>query len=210
MPDSSQPHLKRLFAEAVVVIGSILLAFAIDAWWNDLQSDRSAREVLAVVHSNMEVNVGSLTTSILKHEEIVAAIGEVLKDSSSPELEEALIAVEIFEPDTAALDTLFAAGLIGDIDDTELQISLGAFSKLAKDLHEREARAAGFRDAARRRVAELGVPIWDLESQSQILEDTHFLNLLVMRRTEERGAIESGHILKGHITDLLEQLGSSL
>ena len=26
---------KRLFVEAVAIVGSILLAFAIDAWWED-------------------------------------------------------------------------------------------------------------------------------------------------------------------------------
>ncbi len=108
------------------------------------------------------------------------------------------------------MDSLVATGLISDIDDTDLRISLGAFARLAQDLNERESRAVEFRDAARRRIAEIGDPIWNRTDSPRIQSDVHMLNLLTMRQAEESEAIESARRLKNHISNTLSQLESSL
>ena len=202
---------KRLSVEAAAIVASILLAFAIDAWWNELQSDRAVGEVLKAVRSEMQFNVEALGISIVHHEEIVAAIGTAQNNGTADGLpRKAVINVEVFEPSTGALDTLVATGLISDIDNTDLRISLGAFARLAQDLNERESRAVEFRDAARRRIAEIGDPIWNRADSSRISSDVHMLNLLTMRQAEENEAIESARRLKNHISKILNQLDSSL
>ncbi len=40
---------------------------------------------------------------------------------------------------TTARDTLIATGILGEIDDPALQIPLGAFTRFARDLSERES-----------------------------------------------------------------------
>ena len=202
---------KRLSVEAAAIVASILLAFAIDAWWNELQSDRAVGEVLKAVRSEMQFNVEALGISIVHHEEIVAAIGTAQNNGTADGLpRKAVINVEVFEPSTGALDTLVATGLISDIDNTDLRISLGAFARLAQDLNERESRAVEFRDAARRRIAEIGDPIWNQVDSERIPSDVHMLNLLTMRQAEEIEAIESARRLKNHISNILNQLDSSL
>ncbi len=202
---------KRLSVEAAAIVASILLAFAIDAWWNELQSDRAVGEVLKAVRSEMQFNVEALGISIVRHEEIVAAIGTAQNNGTVEGLpRKAVINVEVFEPSTGALDTLVATGLISDIDNTDLRISLGAFARLAQDLNERESRAVEFRDAARRRIAEIGDPIWNQVDSGRISSDVHMLNLLTMRQAEENEAIESARRLKNHISNILNQLDSSL
>jgi len=202
---------KRLSVEAAAIVASILLAFAIDAWWNELKSDRAVGEVLKAVRSEMQFNVEALGISIVRHEEIVAAIGTAQNYGTSDGLpRKAVINVEVFEPNTGALDTLVATGLIGDIDNIDLRISLGAFARLAQDLNERESRAVEFRDAARRRIAEIGDPIWNQADWDHISSDVHMLNLLTMRQAEENDAIESARKLKNHISNILNQLDSSL
>ena len=202
---------KRLSVEAAAIVASILLAFAIDAWWNELQSDRAVGEVLKAVRSEMQFNIEALGISIVRHEEIVAAISTAQNNGTVAGLpRKAVINVEVFEPSTGALDTLVATGLISDIDNTDLRISLGAFARLAQDLNERESRAVEFRDAARRRIAEIGDPIWNQADSGRISSDVHMLNLLTMRQAEENEAIESARRLKNHISNILNQLDSSL
>ena len=210
MPEAEKIPWKRLSVEAAAIVASILLAFAIDAWWNELQSDRAVGEVLKAVRSEMQFNLEALEISIIHHEEIVAAIETAQNNGTTDGLtEKAVIDVEVFEPSTGALDTLVATGLISDIDDTDLRISLGAFARLAQDLNERESRAVEFRDAARRRIAEIGDPIWNQVDSGRIQSDVHMLNLLTMRQAEESEAIESARRLKNHISNILNQLDLS-
>ena len=209
MTDAQKIPWKRLSVEAAAIVASILLAFAIDAWWNKLQSDRAVGEVLKVIRSEMQFNVDALAKSIIHHQEIVAAIETAQSNGTADGLtEKAVINVEVFEPSTGALDTLVATGLISDIDDTDLRISLGAFARLAQDLNERESRAVEFRDAARRRIAEIGDPIWNQVDSGRIQSDVHMLNLLTMRQAEENEAIESARRLKNHVANTLNQLDS--
>ena len=56
---------KRLFAEAVAIVLSILLAFAIDAWWND-RSDRHAEQLLL---QRLKADFTEIQSAILMIEE---------------------------------------------------------------------------------------------------------------------------------------------
>lgn len=165
------------------------------------------QEILDAVRLEMESNLSSLQDSISHHELIVEAIQQAQdQKSAAGVLSIAVIEVEVFEPNTGAIDTLIATGRLGEIDDPELQILLGAFSSFATDLRERESRAVEFRDAARRRVAAIGDPIWEAVDRNRVLADVHMLNLLVMRSAEETDAIESGRRLEQHLTRLLSLL----
>ncbi len=200
---------KRLSVEAAAIVASILLAFAIDAWWDSLQADLKTREILEAVRLEMDSNLTTLQNSIAHHVEIVEAIDIAQDQMSSVGVQyTALIEVEVFEPSTGALDTLIATGMLGEIDDPVLQISLGAFTGIARDLSERESRAVEFRDAARRRIAAIGDPIWSRVDSDRIQADVHMLNLLTMRQAEEDAAIESARRLEDHLIRLLRQLES--
>jgi len=152
MNGSNQIPWPRISAEAAVIIASILFAFAIDAWWDGVKTDRNTQEILDSVLVEMESNLTGLQDSITHHEAIVAAISTAQERVSvAGLLETAVIDVEVFEPLTGAL-----------------QISLGGFNRLASDLNERESRAVEFRDTARRRIAAIGDPIWYTEVSDRI------------------------------------------
>ena len=209
MTEIPRNQWKRLLVEASAIIGSILFAFAVDAWWEDVQTDLKTQTILDAVQLEMELNLIKLQDSIAHHEEIVEAIREAHHQNSTTGVQaKSVIDVEIFEPDVGALDTLITTGMLGEIDDPELQISLGVFTGLATDLRERESRAVDFRDAARRRIAAIGEPIWNIEDPDRVQADVHMLNLLVMRAAEETGAIESGRRLEEHLVRLLGHLDS--
>jgi hypothetical protein len=50
MTDSQNIHWKRIAVEAVAIAGSILLAFAIDAWWEDRQRATEEKVILASLY----------------------------------------------------------------------------------------------------------------------------------------------------------------
>jgi len=209
MNEPNQIPWLRISAEAAAIIASILVAFAIDAWWDSLQVDRKTREILEAVRLEMESNLATLQDSIAHHVDISEAIDIAQDQMSTVGVQnKALIDVEVFEPSTGALDTLIATGMLGELDDPALQISLGAFTGFARDLSERESRAVEFRDAARRRIAAIGEPIWSRVDSDRIQADVHHLNLLTMREVEEDAAIESARRLEDHLIKLLRQLES--
>ena len=58
MEDSVAPQRwNRLIVEGLVIVISILLAFAIDAWWEDLQETRDAEDQVVRVVAELQANV---------------------------------------------------------------------------------------------------------------------------------------------------------
>jgi hypothetical protein len=53
--------LRRVLIESVAVVASILLAFSIDAWWDQRGDDRDARESRVVVAADLESSIEHLT-----------------------------------------------------------------------------------------------------------------------------------------------------
>ena len=99
--------------EGAAIVASILLAFSIDAWWDNVQADINTKEILSAVRLEMESNLLSLQDSIENHTGIVEAVG-VAQDQGSIDgvLRSAVIDVEVFEPSTGALEH----GSIGYVD----------------------------------------------------------------------------------------------
>jgi hypothetical protein len=201
---------KRLLTEGAVIVGSILLAFAIDAWWDEHKRDKDVLEVLRLVELETIANLANLKTSIAHHEDIVSAIGAAHdKQSIESNAGAAVIDVEVFEPISDALKTLVSTGMLSAIGDVDLRIALSAFDSMAKDLAEKELAALRFREAARRRIASLGQPIYatgGIPKSSPVYTDIEILNLLAMRATEEYQSIESGRRLETHLQNILVQL----
>jgi len=57
MPNTDQPlELNRLLVEGVVIVASILLAFAIDAWWDDRQGRQSESNQLLSIAAEVNLN----------------------------------------------------------------------------------------------------------------------------------------------------------
>lgn len=57
MSDRSKPiEWNRLLVEGIVIVASILLAFAIDAWWDDRQERQAERRQLLSIAAELESN----------------------------------------------------------------------------------------------------------------------------------------------------------
>lgn len=53
MKQDQTTHIKRIAIEAITIVGSILLAFAIDAWWDEFRSRQDAEIVLNSLHDEL-------------------------------------------------------------------------------------------------------------------------------------------------------------
>lgn len=62
--DVSGVQWRRLLIEGVVIVVSILLAFAIDAWWDEQQEEEQARDQVARVVSELQANINILEDQI--------------------------------------------------------------------------------------------------------------------------------------------------
>jgi len=58
----------RFSVEAIVIVGSILLAFAIDAGWENVQNEADKREMLLLLKSQFEENLSILDDELSRHE----------------------------------------------------------------------------------------------------------------------------------------------
>ena len=99
----SRRNIAELALEGAVVVISILIAFALDAWWNDRQLQQETAEDLAIVQFELSENIRLIrvTTDIIDQ---VLAANNVrasycrLRHDSGAQLEctSILVACEIF------------------------------------------------------------------------------------------------------------------
>ena len=65
----------RVFVEGVVIVGSILLAFGIQAWWDESQEREEEQEALAGLSSDFQANIAQLEfVSTLRADSDAAAL----------------------------------------------------------------------------------------------------------------------------------------
>ena len=105
----------RLGAESVVIVGSILLAFAIDAWWADRQVRAEEQRILLSLTAEFEFNLALIERELEYRHAVVSSILKIF-DASAEEA--------ILEPETVDQ-------LIGDVTWWgEAEFSTGAIESL--------------------------------------------------------------------------------
>ena len=77
----------RLMGEALAIVLSILLAFAIDAWWDDRAEYREETRVLRALRDEFETNRAALARLIAFHSDLRASALAVLEVAANPAVE---------------------------------------------------------------------------------------------------------------------------
>lgn len=125
-----------LLAEAVLIVASILLAFAIDAWWDGQQEDRRRAELLAALHDDFTATSEDLQVAIAKGDELTRRSGgflhavregQDLSRDSLTYLFGGISDVAFFEPTLASYQTAMASGTIELVRSQELVAALSDF-----------------------------------------------------------------------------------
>lgn len=141
---------RTLFAEGLVIVVSILSAFALDTWWDGRSERAEERATLHALRVEFAVGRESVEERQGFQQRILQSVGSVT-DSLDAALTRGDLQVAL--PDTAVglayippttsvtlgtLDGLVASGRLGIITDPELRAALGSWGNSLGELNEEE------------------------------------------------------------------------
>ena len=137
----------RFGIESVVIVGSILLAFAIDAGWERAQERNQERALLDDLEQEYTRLQAELVRRIGRNNNIVAELTTLLEVGSGgtvPPVDEldrafrALIVAPTWDPQQSVTETLFSSGLIDVIGSDELRATLALWNGRVEELRDNE------------------------------------------------------------------------
>jgi len=156
----------RIVLEGAVIVASILLAFALDAWWDARSQRADLLEDLASVTEEVQANRDALALETLFHETAVSSIDDLVAridtagEAAWLTLPDTIVSFAIVFPpivdvSTGALDALVVNGDLARVRDARLQRILGDLGAQFADVVDGEL-------GARRLATEELVPLfWD-------------------------------------------------
>ena len=167
MPRAGRIPWIRIFVEGAVIVGSILLAFGIDAWWGGLAEDRAEHALLERVRSEFQDNrrlIDETTTSHVEAEKAtltlleLAEVGEPLPMTPGVDSMVALAFLNsrTFNPGIGAVDAFLNSGSSLLIRNQELADLLVAWSGVVDELVEEESELPLFKNASTAPMPGLG------------------------------------------------------
>ena len=141
MNEANKIPWKRISVEGVVIVTSILFAFAIDAWWSDRQDQHTERQILIDAITEFRENIEILDTDISANNAVYEyLVGvEAMSDSELMALSDGeaseLLAIEnqtnaAFDPAMGSIDAVVRNGDLRFITDRELRGHLTRWSAL--------------------------------------------------------------------------------
>lgn len=138
----------RLAIEAVVIVASILLAFAIDAWWEGVKDRGAEAEILEGLELEFERNLANLERRGARNERFVDGLTSLLAlDVDTSEwpgvvgLDSMLLAAiftPTWDPSGGVRDALEASGRLELIRNPDLRVRLAAWPAVVEDTREGE------------------------------------------------------------------------
>lgn len=240
MADNQTLPWKRLTLEATAIVGSILLAFAIDAWWEERQDHREEQQILQGLHAEFEENHTVLQRHLARHLVGIQSLERVLdaiergrdKDVAST-IDAALTGM--LTPSTTdlgsgVLDALLSSGRIEILTNRNLRAKLAAWAGVIGEVWDDQANNG-------RMVFELYVPYFvhndvppstpmstwyqdwtipmrsisdDPDSVSRLLGDPEFRVLAELRYGFKRHLTEEFETALAATEEILEEIERSL
>lgn len=129
----------RIVAESIAIVMSILLAFAIDAWWTNLKSRQDVEENLSALIVELESNLKLIDRELSYRQAVIASIESLnttIADQRtlSPDEIDRLLGDMTWlgksEFSTGALEAVLQTGVFASIADAELRRLLAALPAL--------------------------------------------------------------------------------
>ena len=143
MPEQQNIQWKRLSVEAAAIVGSILLAFVIDAWWDDVQERAEEREILTALRTEFEANQKVLAQTAEAHRRALNAMQDIVSasksditvhDASLGSLFRFAGSTPHYNPATGALAATIGSGRLRLVRNVELRIRLAGWNAVISDL----------------------------------------------------------------------------
>jgi hypothetical protein len=148
MNDKQGIPFKRLTLEAFAIVGSILLAFAIDAWWQQRNEIRQADALIVDLHADFEASQEHLAEWLAGAQWMHRTTSELLEKIKSADTDEEIlvrhetivgsIGAATYDPISATLDAMLSSGQINLIENIELRNALALWQQKLADTREDE------------------------------------------------------------------------
>lgn len=146
---ASRQYLSKLVLEGVVVVASILIAFALDAWWAERQLRSEIRGDLSILEHELAENEQLARFQIDMMEQIVAANNSLVADLAAREeavtvpVADTLFFWSIFinptlDPSLGGIDAWIAAGRMSGVDQPMLRQRLASIRGMVEDVVEEQ------------------------------------------------------------------------
>lgn len=158
---------KRLLVEAVAIVGSILLAFAIDAWWDDRSDNirlaRAIQNIADEVRDAREEIVNAVERNTFRMDGIRRFLSLepdellILPDDSILSFRGVFSTPSPFDSSGYALQGLLAAGNLEIIADDELRSALITWAQFPNEIERDYAEALQLSMSLFERMARHGV-----------------------------------------------------
>lgn len=138
----------RVLAEGSIIVVSILLAFWIDAWWQEQVEKKESQALLRGLHSDFTTSQLHVKEWLAGNERILRAASEFLVDIRKTPVDDemqvrhewlvAAVSAPTFDPTDTSLRTAVATGQIELITDQELRNTLAVWRQQLEDTQEDE------------------------------------------------------------------------
>ncbi|NOR36292.1 MAG: hypothetical protein GQ577_06045 [Woeseiaceae bacterium] len=158
---------KRISVEAAAIVASILLAFAIDAWWDGVQERAEEREILIALRAEFEANQKVLAQTAERHRRALNAMQDIVSASRSDiavhaaslgSLFRRTLSTPHYNPATGALAATIGSGRLRLVRNVELKIRLAGWNSVISDLVlDEQTRRDSVTHALRPAFAEFGI-----------------------------------------------------
>ena len=234
MNETQKIPWKRVSVEAAAIVASILLAFAIEAWWDSKQQAALERELLGQLQSELTANAVILAEQRRLHVQTHQAL-QRLSSLSAPntsleETNEDQVIADLFEVQDwwtidlqmGVLTSLLSSGNLGIIQSNALRNSIAVFPSIVKDFIDEENTGKEF---ARNSVIPYLIEHSNLRAIQhhgdadadtfsidieELLRERVFDNLLSERLVQVESIFDSSERLESHIDQLSSQIGEYL
>jgi hypothetical protein len=146
MTETQKINWKRLSVEAAAIVGSILLAFAIDAWWQDREERGEEQVLLEALHAEFRANeefLASFSDSVTAASQGIGAVSQMTEAELASAMSDEILDW-IRRPFTAELQVGTIEGALGTervglIRSSELRSALGRYQALRAEMGEIES-----------------------------------------------------------------------
>jgi hypothetical protein len=135
--ESRWRSVARTLGEIAVVTIGILVAFALEAWWDDRATAREEQVHLRALATDLEQNVAGLERLIANEEAVMSSTEELLRrargepagsDAPVGELVNSVFNSARYEPVMGAYEALVNSGGLALIQDEKLRAALAAYA----------------------------------------------------------------------------------
>jgi hypothetical protein len=160
-----------------VIVASILLAFAIDAWWDNVQEREEERQILIELRVEFEINQKILAQTAENHRRALNAMQNIVSLSKSEITVEAeslgtlfrrSLSTPHYNPATGALAATIGSGRLSLIRNVELRNRLAGWNAVISDLVlDEQTRRDSVTHAIRPAFAEFGIGGADSETMTE-------------------------------------------